>query len=226
MNARPGGESSVSGDNVGNTLYKKDFWSKENLKYNRPHYRLDKSARIVNRLARGKRVMLLDVGCGPAALMPLLRPNIQYYGIDIAIHDPAPNLIEADLLNTPIRFDDKRFDIVTALGFFEYVGTFQAQKFAEISQLLNDNGIFIVSYVNFGHRDRSVYWPYSNVQALNDFRQSLTQYFEIKRSFPVSHNWHHSDPGRKFIKAANMHTNINVPIISPVLAVEYFFICS
>jgi SAM-dependent methyltransferase len=226
MNDPAGGESSVSEDSTRSTLYKKDFWSKENLKYSRPHYRLEKSARIVNRLARGKRFTLLDVGCGPAALMALLRSNVQYYGIDIAIHDPAPNLIEADLLKTPIRFDDKSFDIVIAQGFFEYAGTFQAQKFAEISQLLNDDGIFIVSYVNFGHRDRSIYWPYSNVQALDDFRQSLTQYFEIKRSFPTSHNWHHSDPRRKFIKAANMHINMHVPFISPLLAVEYLFICS
>jgi SAM-dependent methyltransferase len=226
MNDRPGGESSVSDDSSGNTLYKKDFWSKENLKYSRPHYRLEKSARIINRLARAKEsIMLLDVGCGTAALMPLLRSNIQYYGIDIAVHDPAPNLIEADLVNTPIRFDDKRFDIVIAQGFFEYMGTFQAQKFTEISQLLNDGGIFIVSYVNFGHRDRDIYWPYSNVQALNDFRQSLAQHFEIKRSFPTSYNWHHSEPNRKLIKAANMYVNINFPFIGPVLAVEYFFIC-
>jgi SAM-dependent methyltransferase len=226
MNDPAGREGSVSEDSVGSTLYKKDFWSTENLKYSRPHYRLEKAARIINRLAQGKSYTLLDVGCGPAALMPLLRSNIQYYGIDIAIHDPAPNLIEADLINTPIRFDDKRFDIVIAQGFFEYVGTFQAQKFAEISQLLNDGGIFIASYVNFGHRDRSIYWPYSNVQDLNDFRQGLAQYFKIKRSFPTSHNWNHSDPNRKFIKAINMHTNINVPLISPVLAVEYFFVCS
>ena len=226
MNDPAGGEGFVSGNSTGNTLYEKDFWSKENLKYSRPHYRLEKSARIINRLARGKKFMLLDVGCGPAALMPLLRSNIQYYGIDIAIHDPAPNLIEADFLKTSIRFDDKRFNIVIAQGVFEYAGTFQAQKFAEISQLLNDGGIFIVSYVNFGHRDRQIYWPYSNVQALNEFRQSLTQYFEIKRYFPTSHNWHHTEPNRKFIKAANMHINMNVPFISPVLAVEYFFICS
>jgi SAM-dependent methyltransferase len=226
MNDRPGGESSASRDSTGNTLYKKNFWSKENLKYSRPHYRLEKSARIVNRLARGKRLTLLDVGCGPAALMPLLRSNIQYYGIDIAIHDPAPNLIEADLLNTPIQFDDKRFDIVIAQGFFEYMGTFQAQKFAEISKLLNDDGIFIASYVNFGHRNARLYWPYSNVQPLNDFRHGLTEYFEIKRSVPTSHNWNHSEPGRKFIRTPNMHININVPFISPVLAVEYFFICS
>jgi SAM-dependent methyltransferase len=226
MNDRPSGESSVPDDGSGITLYKKDFWSKENLKCSQ-HYRLEKSARIINRLARAKEfITLLDVGCGPATLEPLLRSNIQYYGIDIAIHDPAPNFIEADLVNTPIRFDGKRFDIVIAQGFFEYMGTVQDRKFAEISQLLNDSGIFIVSYVNFGHRDRTVYWPYSNVQPLNDFRRSLTKYFEIKRSFPTAHNWHHSAPNRKFIRAANMYFNMNVPFISPVLGTQYFFICS
>src|SRR6516162_6356961 len=35
--------SFVSKDNSGNTLYNKDFWSKENLKYSRSHYRLEKS---------------------------------------------------------------------------------------------------------------------------------------------------------------------------------------
>ncbi|HTX27456.1 MAG TPA: class I SAM-dependent methyltransferase [Streptosporangiaceae bacterium] len=226
MNDQAGGENLASGESVGTTLHKKDFWSEENLKYSRPHFRLEKAARIVNGLAGDNRSTLLDVGCGPAALMPLLRPNIQYYGIDIAIHDPAPNLLEADFLEAPIRFDDKRFDIVIAQGVFEYVGTFQEQKFAEISQLLNDDGTFIVSYVNFGHRNKSVYWPYSNVQALPDFRQNLAQYFEIKRSFPTSHNWQHSEPKRKVIKAANRYINFNVPIISPVLAVEYFFICA
>ena len=89
----------VSEDSPGNTLYKKDFWSKENLQYSRPHYRLEKSARIINRIARGRSRTLLDVGCGPAPpLRSLLRPNIEYCGIDIAIHDPAPNLIEADFL--------------------------------------------------------------------------------------------------------------------------------
>src|SRR5262249_43996585 len=123
----------VSGSNIGRRLHKKDFWSKENLKYSRPHYRLEKSARIINRLAQGRRCTLLDVGCGPATLASLLRPNIQYYGIDIAISDPAPNLIEADILEAPIQFENKRFDIILAQGVFEYIGNFQAQKFAEIA---------------------------------------------------------------------------------------------
>jgi SAM-dependent methyltransferase len=226
MNDPANSGSIVPEGRIGNTLYKRDFWSKENLKYSRPHYRLEKSARIINRLARGKKCTLLDVGCGPAALMSLLRPNIEYYGIDIAIHDPAPNLIEADFLETPIKFGDKRFDIVLAQGVFEYVGNFQAQKFAEIAKLLNDDGTFIVSYVNFDHRDRYIYFPYSNIQSIDGFRQSLTRYFKIRRFFPTSHNWHHREPGRKLLKAANMHANIDIPFISQALAVEYFFICS
>ena len=219
-------ENMIPESSISDTLYKKDFWGNENLKYNRPHYRLEKSARIINRIARDKECMLLDVGCGPAALMRLLRPNIQYYGIDIAIHNPAPNMIEADFLETPISFGDKRFDIIIAQGVFEYVGKCQDQKFAEIAELLNDDGLFIVSYVNFAHRDKKIYWPYSNVQSIDDFRQNLAYYFKVQRSFPTSHNWHHLEPSRRFVKAPNMYINVNIPFIGRALAVEYFFICS
>lgn len=226
MNDPASRDDMISEDSISDTLYKKDFWSKENLKYSRSHYRLEKSARIINRLARDKECTLLDVGCGPAALMRLLRPNIQYYGIDIAIHEQAPNMLEVDFLETPISFGDKRFDIVIAQGVFEYVGNFQSRKFAEIAELLNEDGLFIVSYVNFAHRDKKIYWPYSNVQAIDDFRQSLAHYFKIQKFFPTSHNWHHLEPGRGLVKAPNMYINVNIPFISRGLAVEYFFICS
>src|ERR1700733_15370656 len=128
-------ESLVPEGDIGGTLYKKEFWSQENLKYSKPHHRLEKSARIIDRIAQGKERTLLDVGCGPATLMSLLQPNIQYYGIDIAIHGQAPNLIEADFVVEPIKFGDKTFDIVVAQGVFEYVGDCQDRKFAEIAQL-------------------------------------------------------------------------------------------
>ena len=185
-----------------------------------------KVARIVNKLARGKECDLLDIGCGPAALRHLLRDNIRYYGIDIAIHDPAPNLIEADLLENPIQFNDKRFDIVVAQGVFEYFGTFQSQKFAEIRELLTDGGTFLVSYWNFGHRNTRTYWPFNNIQPLNDFRESLASQFKVHSCFPGSHNWKHNMSDRKLLKAINMHLNMNIPFVSPMLAVEYFFICS
>ena len=222
-----GKDSFAESDDVSTTQYhKKDFWSTENLKYSQPHYRLEKSARIVSKLSQGKRISLLDVGCGPAALMRLLPQNIQYYGIDIAIKDPAPNLLEVDFLEAPIGFGDRRFDIVLAQGVFEYFGGFQEQKFAEIVPLVNPGGTFVVSYVNFGHHAKHIYWPYSNIQPLDDFRRSLARCFDIRRHFPTSHNWHHSEPNREPIRFINMHMNMNIPVISPKLAVEYFFICS
>jgi SAM-dependent methyltransferase len=220
------GFASGEGSSSAGRYYKRDFWSEENLKYAQPHFRLEKSARIINRIAPQKECDLLDVGCGPAALMHLLRKNIHYYGIDIAIHDAAPNLMETDFIESPIKFDGKKFDIVIAQGVFEYVGDAQSQKFAEISELLKREGIFIASYVNFRHRNKHIYAPYSNTQPIADFRRSLGGYFNIDRSFPTSHNWHHDEPGRKFIKAVQMHLNINIPLVSPALAVEYFFICS
>ncbi len=111
-------------------------------------------------MAQGKERDLLDVGCGPAVLMNLLEKNIHYYGIDIAVHEPAPNLLEADFLEVPIKFGDKQFDIVLAQGVFEYVGEFQSRKFAEISELLRQDGVFIVSYTNFGHRRTQIYAPF------------------------------------------------------------------
>ncbi len=68
--------------------YKRDFWSTENLKFSTPHYRMRKSARIVNKIAKDRTCELLDVGCGPATLRRLIRDDIRYYGVDIAIHEP------------------------------------------------------------------------------------------------------------------------------------------
>ena len=69
----------------------------------------------------------------------------------------------------------------------------------------------MVSYVNFDHRERYVYRPYSNVQAMADFRQSLAQHFTINRSFPTSYNWKHSEPSRKLLKAANINIQYQHP---------------
>jgi cyclopropane fatty-acyl-phospholipid synthase-like methyltransferase len=206
--------------------HKRDFWDQENLKFSEPWYRLEKSARIIRRLAGSRECTLLDVGCGPATLMRLLPANIHYYGIDIAIHDPAPNLIEADLVESEIAFGARKFDLITALGVFEYLGEAQSRKFSEIAKLLNHDGKFIVTYTNFGHRKKRIYEAFSNVQPLDSFRQDLRRYFNIDRSFPASHNWRHSQPSRKLVKAANMYLSVSAPLISPALAVDYFFICS
>jgi len=207
-------------------IYKRDFWIKENRKHVPAHYRLRKSARIINGIAGGHPRDLLDVGCGPATLGRLLEPNISYHGIDIAIHDPAPNLIETDILKQPIRFAGQRFDIVAALGLFEYVGARQDDKFAEIAKILNERGRFVLTYTNFGHRDKHVFEAFSNVRPVSTFRESLARYFTIERCFPTSYNWHGGQPAKALLQAANMNVKANIPVIGPKLAVEYFFICS
>jgi SAM-dependent methyltransferase len=206
--------------------YKKEFWSKESSKFSKPHYRLEKGARILNKLAGTRECTLLDVGCGPATLRHLLSPNIHYFGIDIAIPEAAPNLVEADIVQGPISFGDKRFDIITAQGLFEYLGDHQAAKFAEIADLLAPDGTFVVTYTNFAHRKPEIYEAYSNVRPLEDFRQSLAREFVVRNSFPTSYNWAHGQPVRKLVRAANMPLNVNLPFIGSKLAVEYFFICS
>jgi SAM-dependent methyltransferase len=224
----PGVDEVVPADDDGGPAkyHKKDFWADENLKYEKPHFRLEKAARILNRMAGTHELDLLDVGCGPAALRPLLRPNIHYYGIDIAIHHPAPYLVEADFVDSPIDFDGRQFDLVLAQGVFEYMGTAQDRKLAEIAGLLKGHGRFVVSYVNFAHHKKLLYWPYNNIQPIEEFRASVAQHFRVDRMFPTSHNWNHSEPGRKLMKVTQMHINVTVPLVSPRLAVEYFLICS
>jgi SAM-dependent methyltransferase len=206
--------------------YGRDFWSKENLKFSQPHYRMKKALRIIKNVARGQECDLLDIGCGPATLMRLLPPTIRYHGIDIAIKEPAPNLIDADILRGPIAFADKKFDIIIAQGVFEYLPDVQSQKFSEIAQILRPGGTFIVTYWNYAHRNPKVYHAHTNVQPFQDFRCDLEQYFRTDRYFPASHNWYHGSPSGWFNRALNMRINANVPLVSPLLGVEYFVLCS
>ena len=206
--------------------YKKDFWGEENLKYAAPHFRMRKLARIVSRLAADRESDLLDVGCGPGTMQRVLPPNVHYHGIDISIPEPAENLLEMDVLEASIDFRGMKFDFVVAQGMFEYVGEFQSQKFAEIAGILKENGRFILTYQNFDHRQREIYWPYSNVQQPAEFRADLRRFFKIERSFPMSHNWNHSQPRRALMKVSQAHLDINLPFISPLLAVDYLYVCS
>jgi SAM-dependent methyltransferase len=206
------------------TYHKRDFWAEENPKYREPHHRLQKAARIVNRLAGDRNCRLLDVGCGPATLRGSLRPNIEYFGIDIAISQPAPYLAEVDILAHPIQFGAEPFGIVVAQGLFEYLGEHQDAKLAEIASLITPGGVFLCSYVNFAHRNPYMYWPYSNVRSPEAFEASLARYFKIQRRIPTAHNWNGSEPNRRWIRALNMRFDRNLPGVTRRLAVEYFFV--
>jgi SAM-dependent methyltransferase len=204
----------------------KDYWIVENLKYSEPSFRLFKCARMINQLAKGIECSLLDVGCGPGALRSVLAPNISYYGVDIAIHQPAEYLREVDIAHEKIAFDNMRFDFVTAMGFFEYMGGKQKVKFEEIRAVLKDDGKFILSYVNFDFYRRKIWPNYNNIQSITKMRKSLNEVFRVERCFPASHHWRQKQPGRYSLRALQMHVNYNIPLVSPLFAVEYFFVCS
>lgn len=206
----------------------REFWVRENLRYAAPYFRLEKCARIVNRLSHGTNCDLLDVGCGPATLEKLLQTGINYFGIDIAIHEPAPNLLELDFARDKIDFWDRKFDIIVAAGVFEYLGRVQKQKFAEIHKLLKSDGKFVLTYTNFEHvNDKLIdHSIYTNVQTIDSFRSTLELYFHIDRWFPSSHNWHCSEPRKQYLKKIQMPMEFGIPILSRKLAVNYFFICS
>lgn len=204
----------------------RDYWIVENAQYAAPSFRLRKCAVTINAMAGSRQCAILDVGCGPAALRPLLNSNISYYGIDIAIHQPAPYLREIDITREAIAYGDKRFDFVVALGFFEYMGQQQNRKLEEIRAILKDDGKFMMSYINFGHFHRKVWPNYNNVQPVSEMKKSLDKIFRVERCFPASHHWRQKQPGKSSFPTLQMRLNFNIPIMSSLLAVEYFFICS
>jgi len=204
----------------------KAFWSEQHQKFAEPHFRLLKSARLINRLAASRPCSLLDVGCARGALRELLQPNVDYFGIDLAIADPGPHFREMDLSDNPVDFDGRHFDFVVAQGVFEYLARVQGEKFREIAQILSPGGRFIVTYENFDHRQPSYFWAYRNVQSPAAFRSSLENEFVVERQLPTSLNWTHSQPVRPFLKAMNMPLVRPIPLVTRRLAVEYLYVCS
>ena len=220
------GSGSMKPKQVFDNFRTRDYWIAENAQYAEASFRLRKCARVINELAGNRECTLLDVGCGPAALRSLLNPKISYHGIDIAIHEPASYLREVDIAREPIAFDNKLFDFVVAFGFFEYMGQQQDRKFQEIRKILKDDSKFMMSYINFGHFRHQVWPNYNNVQPIAEMTNSLNRVFQVERRFPASHHWRQKQPGKNSFPALQMLVNFNIPIFSPMLAVEYFFICS
>ena len=205
---------------------KRDYWIVENSQYAEVSFRLRKCGRIINDLAGGRECSLLDVGCGPGALRTVLAPNIRYYGIDIAIHERAPHFRELDLANDEISYDGMRFDFVTAFGFFEYMGHVQNKKLQEIKACLKPGGKFLMTYINFGHFRRQIWPNYNNVQPIDQMLKNVEDAFRVEKLFPASHHWRQKQPGKNAIPVVQMHVNFNIPLLSPLLAVEYLFVCS
>lgn len=207
-------------------MYKRDYWSQESLRYSQAHYRLLKCANIINAISQKKSCDLLDVGCGPAILSEFLDKNINYYGIDGFISEPRPNLIQKDLTEHEIEFENKSFDIICAFGFFEYMDNLQRRKLYEINRILKPKGRFMTSFLNFQHRHPLLNPVYNNMISIEGFLTDLRTLFHVNEMYPTSYNWIGSEPRRDWLKRIQLPLKLNIPFFNNVLGVQFIFICS
>ncbi|MGD0915988.1 MAG: class I SAM-dependent methyltransferase [Thermodesulfobacteriota bacterium] len=195
--------------------------------YIKPHFRLEKIARLINIMSCGNTCTLLDIGCGPATLRDLLNDNVTYFGIDIALHQNHPNLIEMDFIENEIRFLNRKFDFVVAAGVFEYVGNLERTKLSEIRELLKEDGNFILTYSNIQHIKKPTYPTWNNIKTISAFKSSVESVFKIERFFPSYHGFGYPMYVTNFLnKRFQMGISISIPLISRLFGVNYIFICS
>lgn len=81
------------------------------------------------------------------------------------------------------------------------------------------------AYINFSHFRRRIYPAYNNIQSIPDMIKAILDAFQLAQVFPVSHHWRHKQSGKNALPRIQMHFDIDIPGISPWLAVEYFFTC-
>jgi SAM-dependent methyltransferase len=167
------------------------YWRQESLLYSQPHRRLRLVARLIN---RSDRTRLLDVGCGPATLRTLLRPDIAYYGSDLIGH-ARPLLddrFEAQDFNRTCdlsAFADQAIDIVHVGGLLEYL-QYPGQLLGEIRRVA-PAALLVVTMVNFAshrfrdpasHHPRWIYKP--TLPAFFDLLASAA--WTVRRAYPYA----------------------------------------
>lgn len=206
-------------------FYTKQYWIKENYKYKNVHFRLERVANIIN--AKSKRSAdLLDIGCGTATLSTILREDINYFGIDIAPHSNEPNIRELDIANSVIQFDERKFDVIVVSGLFEYLGEKHVEKMKEISNILKDRGIFIVTFSNMEHIKKPNYPSWNNFDSISVFKGNLEKHFQVMNYFPAYHNIKYTEITNGIGKKLAHKINFNIPTISNRWGIDFIFICT
>jgi len=134
--------------------------------------------RITKRLGQWKRVNFvqkycssgswLDIGSGSGQILQeaLFRNQWQLFGLE-------PNQFAAkyssDFLELPIQnctieeflYSDKKFDLITMWDVLEHIST-PTETIKMVSNMLNDDGIFIFQFPNLASFDRQVFGKYWN----------------------------------------------------------------
>jgi len=168
-----------------------------------------KVARMVSRLAGDREYDLLDVGCGPGTLQRLMPSNVPI----TASTSQSPRLRITCLRRIswkPRSTSGIRFDFVVAQGI--------SSTWASTSHRIRRD-----RRTPQARRQVRAHVPELRPQATRgllavqqcpapgQLPRDLSRFFKINRSFPLSHNWNHSQPRRPLMKASQAHINLNVP---------------
>lgn len=104
---------------------------------------------------------VLDVGCGPAPLAPLLHPGSRYAGVDLvdemlrSARSRTRTHLRLVRAGASLPFRDGAFDAVVALGFVEYLEDIPG-ALREFGRVVRNGGTVIVSTPKRFHVDRAM----------------------------------------------------------------------
>lgn len=118
---------------------------------------------------------LLDIGCGDAYLKTLIRPDIQYKGIDLNVSQ-ALGQIEHDLSSAPYPLESRSFDTLVCSEVLEHLWDPRIVH-KEAARVIKRGGVYIVSTPNFDWIDhhltefRHLLWNHQAPHLFEHIRQ-------------------------------------------------------
>ena len=117
--------------------------------------------------------IVLDIGCAKGFLVLAFRNlGIESYGVDVSSYalSQAPRVVrrhlsEVDLNTQRLPFEDRTFDLITAMGVLEYVISIST-ALGEIRRVISENGILFVKTYYPLHAKKWMQPFFENVEPL------------------------------------------------------------
>ena len=117
--------------------------------------RLDKIARVIEKMRGDREIKILDAGCGEGHLLEKIseRGYNNLFGVDVtdvALESAAKRVPKAELSLQDISkfsFEDKSFDIVVCTEVIEHVENYN-EVLTELKRILKDDGLLILTFPN------------------------------------------------------------------------------
>ena len=163
----------------------------------------------VDRIARDKKLKLLDVGCGDGVALSLLSkssPNLELYGVE-----PAREALEVARKKTPhadvreggadkLPFEDNYFDIVTSSDVIEHVEN-PDKMLGEVSRVAKA-GAHVIIGTPIKHSKTPLDHNHAQEFFAEDFRDLMAKYFrevELHETHDLGYVLLYNQPTHSFL---------------------------